>query len=578
MVGNGYTLAAGTYGGVPSGATLTGGVDPSAGGGSGATAMLTFGETEGVNPSVVAYYQDRRVYADTLNEPDTYFFSKPGAFENMDSAIPTIDSDAIIGTPWGQQINGIQFMVPAITGLLTFTGNGVWLINGGNQVAITPASQNAQAQAQIGCSATVPPLYINLHILYVQSKNSTVRDIAFNFLYNVFQGQDITVFSNHLFQNHSILQWAYAEEPDKAVWAVREDGIMLSLTYLKEQEIEGWARHDTNGFFVGVSTNTEKHQADAATTTQFGPLTDAIYVITKRYIVGKNVWVYYSERMDDRNWFNVEDCFCVDAGLTWPMSYPQATLSPAAATGSGVNFVASASVFDPSMVGDVIRIDGGKATIITYVSATTVIANITQPLTDTIPNDPNFLPIPQVAGQWSVSTPTTVITGLDHLEGMQVTGLADGGVIPLTTVVNGSITLAVAASAIVVGLPYTCQLQTMPLEIPSQTTTQGKRKNASSAVVRCELSRGFSIGANQPDQSMQPNQATVPWTEMQEFKQRNAFVNAGSAVPLFSGDTDPINITSSWDEKGQLAIQTNYPIGVNILAVIPEFLLGDVKN
>lgn len=655
--GNAYTLvSSGTSNSIVSGTTLTGGVN-AGGGGSGAAAVLTFGDISGNNPACVAYFQQRRVYASTLNEPDTYFMSKPGAFTNMDAAIPTLDSDAIVGTPWAQQINGIQFFQPTINGLLTFTGNGVWNVNGGNSLAITPSDQNAQAQAQVGCSPIVPPLYVNLHVLYVQSKNSIVRDVSYNFIYNVFQGTDITLWSNHLFQNYSILQWAYAEEPFKLIWAVRNDGILLSLTYLKEEEIEGWTRHDTNGLFISTCVVTEKALAAIDNPSNFGPLVDAPYFITQRYITGRGVWAYYSERMDDRNWANIEDCFCVDAGLSWPTSYPQAVLSPVAAngtanitstllinggtgmtaptaiavdstgagtgatftvsfsggtitavtpvltgenytagatqiiisdpTGSGavvqaiitnyVTFNASASVFIAAMIGDIIRADNGKATIISQ-TGTACVADITQPLTITMPNDPNNLPVPVPAGQWSVTTPTMVVSGLNHLEGMTVTGLADGGVITPVEVVNGSITLPQPASAIVVGLPFIAQVQTMQLEVPAQTTTQGKRANISSAILKVENSRGLQVGANQPDASMQPNQATIPWSNMQEIKQRNMFVNAGAEIPLFSGNTEPINVTSDYDDRKQLSCQQIYPMPMNLLACIPEIVLGDANG
>lgn len=612
----------------------------SSGAGGGAKVDITLGPNSGTYPGAVQYYQQRLVYADTINNPDTYFMSQLGLYGNFDYSTPTVDSDAITGTPWGVQINGIQFMQPTVNGLLTFTGNGVWLINGGNSVAITPSNQNAQAQAQIGCSAIVPPLYLNQHVLYVQAKNSVVRDVAFNFLNNVFQGGDTTILSNHLFAGFTLLQWAYAEEPYKVVWAVRNDGTMLSLTYLKDQEIEAWARHDTNGFFVGVCSVIE-------------PPVDAIYAITKRYIVGQGVWAYYSERADNRIWQNVESCFCVDAGLSYPMIYPDATLTPASltgtnnitstnlinggigytapvisafdplgtgsgavftytlsdgvitsitpssggenysqgtyltindSTGSGavaqavvtniINFTASSSVFDSGMIGDVIRVDGGKATITSYISSTAIRANVTQSLTGYILNDPNLMPIPAVSGEWSISTPTQIVAGLNHLEGMEVSILADGGVNPPQIVTDGQITLQNAASSIIIGLPFICQLQSMYLDPPAQSTTQGKRKDIQAVTVRLEESRGIEVGTNQPDQSTQPNFATVPWKNMKEVKERNALITAGADIPLFTGDYRPL-LPGDWNEKGQVAVQQLNPLPATVLCLIPEFSLGD---
>lgn len=650
--GNGYTLAAGTYGGSVSAATLTGGAT------GGATGTLTVGPSTGTYPATVAYYQQRRVYGYTLNNPDTYFFTRPGAFYNMDSSIPTIDSDAFTGTPWAQQVNGIQFMVPMTTGLVTLTGNGAWLVNGGSASAITPSNQTATAQAYNGSHFHIPPIIVNYDILYVQSKGSIVRDLAYNFYTNIFTGTDQTILSNHLFNFHQLQQWAYAEEPYKVIWCTRDDGVMLSFTFLKEQEIAGWARHDTNGFFVGVCSVTE-------------PPVDAVYVITKRYITGRNVWVYYSERADNRNWLNVEDSFCVDAGLAYPMTYPNATLTPAAiegtgnissvlviqggsdytapiisanspdgegvgatfsvtlsggaitaitpltqgtgyiagstltisdATGSGaiaqpvvtnnVTFTASASVFSSGNVDNVIRIGnsnagtgdvtgvtangGGKAIITAYTSGTQVTANIIEPITNIVPDNLNDMPAPIIANQWSLSVPTSTITGLNHLEGMTVAILGDGSVVPNQVVTNGSITLPSAASSIKIGLPYTCQLQSLYLDAQSEVTMQGKRKNIQAVTVRVDRSRGLALGTNQPDQSTQPNNATIPWTNMKEIKERNASIYAGSAIPLYVGD-ERILVPGEWSKRGQIAAQQIYPLPANILALVCEYTQGDTS-
>jgi len=612
-------------------------------GGSSATANLVVGAQTGTYPSTVAYYQQRRAYANTLNNPDTYFMSQPGAFLNMDSSIPITSSDAIIGAPWSQQVNGVQALVPMPNGLVVLTGAGAWLLNGGNNPTLTPSDQNAQAQAYNGCSPIVPPLVVNYDILYVQAKGSIVRDLSYNFFTNIYTGTDTTVLSNHLFANHQIMQWAYAEEPYKLVWAIRDDGVLLSFTYLKEQEVYSWARHDTNGLFVGVCSVTE-------------PPVDAVYVIVKRYINGS--WVYYSERMDNRLWSNVEQCFCVDAGATLPMLEPNATLTPAAAKGtnniSSVNtvyggsgytnpvatavdpagvgsgatfsvafssgaitsitpltqgagytvgltnivitdptgvgaiaspvitnnviFNASSSVFTSGMVGDVIRVGGGKAIITSYVSGTQVVANITNPILAIVPNDPKSTPIPQISGNWSIGTPTTSVGGLAHLNGLSVAILADGSVLPQQTVVNGSITLPNTASQVTVGLPYTCQLQTMYLDVQEPGgTVQGKRKSLFGVTVRLFASRGMSVGSNQIDASTKPGGQNVIWGKLYPSKERTILVGAGNPVELFTGD-EYIPVGADWQETCQVAIQTSNPLPVNVSSVVSWFSLGDTSD
>lgn len=270
--GNAYTLAAGTYAGTVSGPTLTGGVNAP----SSPSGTLTIGKATGTYPSAVAYFQQRRVYASSPNAPDTYWMSQPGNFKNFDARIPTIASDAITGTPWSQQVNGIQFMIPMPGGLVTLTGLSAWQLTGSggsalNPQPITPASQQAQPQAYNGCSSHVPPIRINYDINYVQAKGSIYRDLAYNYWVNIYTGTDLTYLSSQLFTGHELLEMAWCEEPYKVIWATRDDGILLSLTYLKEQDVMGWARHDTAGQWWSVCSVTE-------------PPVDALYLVSQRYL------------------------------------------------------------------------------------------------------------------------------------------------------------------------------------------------------------------------------------------------------------------------------------------------------
>lgn len=555
-VGNLYPMSTVSAPATFSAGTLAGGGTV----GSGAAANFTLGAENNTYPSVSAYFQQRQVYANSLNDPDTYWMSQPGQYFNFDSSIPITDADAITGTPWAQQVNGIQWLVPMPGGLVVLTGKGAWQVNGGSSAAITPSNQNATPQAYNGCNNFVQPQTINYDILYVQSKGSIVRDLAYNFFTNIYTGSDLTSLSSHLFTDFQILQMVYCEEPYKLVWCLRNDGILLCLTYLKEQEVYSWTRHDTNGLFVSICSVTE-------------PPVDALYVITQRYVQGG--WRYYSERMDDRIWNNVEDSFCVDSGLSYPDDVPSGVLTPSAATGTGVIFTSTEPNFDNTQIGYVIRVDNGQAVITSTPTNQTAVVDILQPLTNLILNDPNGMPVPAPSGSWTISTPTSTVSGLNHLEGLTVAVVADGSVVPNQVVVGGSISLPQPASSITVGLPYTCQVQTTYLDAPSQGgTVQNKRKTISAVGLRVEGTRGVTVGSDQPDAADQQNYLNVPWTDMNEIKERTPTVFAGQAIPLYTGDYYK-TVTTGWDIQGQVAIQQNYPLPANILSVISYWSLGD---
>lgn len=254
-------------------------------------------------PGTVTYFQQRKTYAASNSLPETFWMSQVGSFKNFDVSNPVISSDAITGTLVSRQLNNIKYMIAMPGGLVALTGGGAWQISGGGpSTPVTPTAVVATPQAYSGC-ADVEPLTILEDILYVQSKGAIVRDLSYNFYTNIYTGKDLTVLSNHLFTGYSIKTWAYAESPYKIVWTVRSDGKLLSLTWLKEQEIGGWAQHNTQGTFESCAVIPEGNE-------------DAVYFVVARRV--GNFTVRMIERMASRLMTNgVVDAWFVDAGLQY---------------------------------------------------------------------------------------------------------------------------------------------------------------------------------------------------------------------------------------------------------------------
>ena len=240
-------------------------------------------------------------------------------------------------------------------------------------------------------------------------------------------------------------------------------------------------------------------------------------------------------------------------------------------------------------VGKVLRVGGGAGTVVS-VSSGVATVNLTSPLlaytTDDIYNTPLYVSNNAAeyapAGGWTLTTPVSTVTGLSHLEGMTVSILADGGVVPQQVVSNGTVTFpsgTLAASQIVIGLPFTCQMQTPYLDVPGGVTVQGRRKNINTVNVRVKDSRGFTVGINQVDAATQPWQVDQVWTNMYEPKQRSASIYMGSEIPLQTTDYFlPVTAaagTSDWDTRGQVALQQLNPLPLNVTAVIMWVEPGD---
>lgn len=520
-----------------------------------ATAIAVLAPASAGNPSVPIYFQQRLVLAGPPGSPQTFYMSQPGSYYNYNTSNPVEDDDVITASLVSSQLNTIKSLVSMQSGLIIMSDVAAWQINGGGAgAAITPANATAQTQSYVGAS-DLPLIVSNYDVLFVQSKGSIVRDMSYNFYANVWTGADISILSSHLFYGYSLLQWAWAEEPFKIVWAVRDDGILLSLTYLKEQELIGWAHRDTLGLFQSVGTITES--------TQTAGNVNAVYVIVQRTINGQVV--EYVERMAERSFpYGMEDGWCVDAALQSSGQTPNATLSASqSGVGAGVTFIASASVFNSGMVGWVIRMGGGIATITSFTSGTQVTGTITQAIAQTLPNSPTNAPLPQTTGNWTLWTPFTIFGGLDHLNGQIVAGLADGIPVGPFTVVNGSITLANPATKVILGLSFTPQLQTLALDL-GEPTIQGKRKKIPAVTTRCKDTLGLSIGSTFSNLVV-----------MKDF----VLGNVGSATNtrvtnLITADARTI-LDQNWTVPGQYCIQQSLPLPASVLGVIPEVTVGD---
>jgi hypothetical protein len=181
-----------------------------------------------------------------------------------------------------------------------------------------------------------------------------------------------------------------------------------------------------------------------------------------------------------------------------------------------------------------------------------------------------------------MTAPVATITGLNHLAGATVTGLADGNVVPPTVVAaNGTINLPTAASAVTIGLGFRAQLQSLYLD-SGEPTVQGARKKVAAVTARIESSRGLQIGSNQPDGSTQsPAEVDVAWRNLAvvpddgpnfPLKPYNAL-----ATPLRTGDIR-IPVSSGFATPGQVCLQQDSPLPMQILSLVSEDMPGDTPQ
>lgn len=339
--------------------------------------------------------------------------------------------------------------------------------------------------------------------------------------------------------------------PWQIVWFVSSNGNLLGLTYIPEEQIGAWHHHVTDGAFLSIAVVAEGAE-------------DRLYAVIQRTV--NSAVVNYIERMSTRNFGATENCFFVDSGVTVDGTNTSAFTVAAAPHVSSdslsgtYDITASATGFFvrppdplPSDVGSVLVIQGSDGNnyrfqIVSTSSHTAGNALVSPP----VPAGVTF----GATTSWAWARPT--VSGLTWLEGETVAILADGAVQPPATVTGGTVALQRPAVRITVGLPYTAQVETLPLVAQIDASCQGRTKNINKVWIRLYQSSAIFAGPSP--------------TSLTEFKQRTT-ENYGQPPKLVTDEIE-ITITASWQTSGQVYIQQTDPLPLTVVGLTVEAVIG----
>ena len=248
-------------------------------------------------PGATGFYEDRLIFAGSKHAPQTFWSSKTGDYYNFGTSTPIVDDDAVTATLNGGKMNGIKAMV-AFGELILLTAGGEYKVSGGQQKTITPSNTISQPQEYRGIS-DINPVTVGSRIIYVQQQGNIVRDLAYSYEADKYTGDDLNLLCSHLFDGHKVTGMTYQQVPDSVVWFVRDDGVLLGMTYIKEQDIYAWHRHDIrNSKFVNICSIN-------------GEMEDELYAVIERN--GQHYVVVNTHQTD--NELPAEQ-FYVDDGIT----------------------------------------------------------------------------------------------------------------------------------------------------------------------------------------------------------------------------------------------------------------------
>ncbi|NCW68323.1 MAG: hypothetical protein EBV86_07085, partial [Marivivens sp.] len=188
-------------------------------------------------PSVVTFFEQRLVFGATNSNPQSLWFSKSQDYLNF--TIGTASNDALAYTIASQKVNAIRYLSP--TRVLTVgTSGGEYVLTTTNGGPVEPTTTVIRKYSNYGCISSEPVQVADL-TLFVQRGGRKVREFQYAGEVNIgaYAAVDITILSEHLTEG-GITDFAYQQEPESIVWALRPDGTLLGLTYRREEEVVAW--------------------------------------------------------------------------------------------------------------------------------------------------------------------------------------------------------------------------------------------------------------------------------------------------------------------------------------------------
>ena len=483
----------------------------------------TWSEERGF-PSTVTQAQQRLLFAATQVQPQTLWFGETGIINGF--GLGDLDADSFEADVLSNEITTIQWVAVARDIIIGTTG-GEHSINISNT---TLTFDNVQITDRSSFKSDLQnTISIGSEILFIQKGSRKIISYLFDFRSDTFEGEDLTFISEHITES-GVKQLVYGQEPNKQIYAVTNDGVLLSGTYDRKQNVIGFTRYVTDGKYLSVM---------AIPSGEF----DEIWVIVQR-MIDSNLHTFI-EVFDESSGSNSVDIFS-DCSIVFsnPLTITVATIDVNA------TFLSEDHGLE---VGDKIKF-----------KQFTQWENIDQHVftVDSVLDDDQFTCGYDSSAQNNYQQGAVTfklveqITGLGHLEGKTVEVKVDNAAHSNVVVFNGEIALEVESAEVVVGLPYTSNMTTLPKEYDiGSGSMQGQNVRYIKPILRVDSS-------------------IDPIVNGEKKANRIPAFNMDEAVPLFTGDLE--YASGMWDKKAQLNIIAEGPFPFRLLGIYGS-IQGNIK-
>lgn len=507
-------------------------------------------------PAAVGFYEQRIIFGGTDTDKQTLFFSKSADIEDM--TVGTSADDGMEYTLFSYQAAPIEWIRGIQDMLVVGTASSPFSVTGGDSnQAITPSSISIRPMNGVGCDSA-NPVVDDGRIFYVQDggvRTRAIESIDFGRA-NII---DRNIIADHI-TSGVISQMALEESVTNRIYCVLNDGDVAVNNVVSGEAVSGWARISLENSSVesvaSIRRSGSNHRVWFIVSRVVDGSTErhVVFMSDDPVVPQKDDYFVDSDSLstDFSDWslamFEAQKTYNhLDSASIYDGSDQSVSMTPAAITGSTIEFTAGGSVFSSGDVGrEIWEKDGlGRAVITSYTDATHVDCDIAVDFASTATIS---------AGSWWFTT--DAMSNLSHLEGLEIGIIADGGSHDPKTVASGAITLSTQFSKIYAGIQYYGEIKTMNLEAQSSTGSgQTKDKAIYRVGIRFLNTLGASVGTNKYNM------------EDLDFRDVESYLNR--PPQLFSMDK-VVSVSDSHDSEKHVYVNQNRPLPCNIQLISPR--------
>lgn len=435
-------------------------------------------------PSRVLFYKGRLCYSRVT----TVFMSEVA--EYFAHELPTtVTDESALQITIAEIAQDIEWLYAGDNSLIVGAGDGIVAINGGGVgTAITAATVEASLTSADPTSSA-DPIRKDGFIFYISQNRRNLYYFNYDILSETFTAKDANIISYDL-TKELLKKVRRKKDRNDLVFALRDDGQLLSLNFNVDEKIVGWHEWKTSGQIKDIAVIKDNDGNDQLFVLAYR---NAAYYIEQLspYVefASRNDFIGTSESSDDEAAYRymadqMLDCIYLDNATVFS-NYKTTSITYDSGAGT---ITAASSVFSAGDVGKHIiyktatGYESGRFLITAYTSGTVVEVDVLQ------------TPTANTYASWYLSM--TSLTGLSRFNTYEVGIVTDGGYLKTETVSGGAITLADQAGVAVVGFLYTGTIKSFPLGYQIQgANTQTTFKAFSRIGLRAVGSAGGKFGS-----------------------------------------------------------------------------------